>query len=80
MSCFTNTICQYFKKHYLCNYNINSLFHIKMKLCIRHIITLIIASLIRKNAREKILKYEKQRSDELREAGHLKDKTKHNRP
>ena len=46
MSCFTNTICQYFKKHYLCNYNINSLFHIKMKLCIRHIITLIIASLI----------------------------------
>ena len=46
MSCFTNTICQYFKKHYLCNYNINSLFHIKMKLCIRHITTLIIASLI----------------------------------
>ena len=46
MSCFTNTICQYFKKHYLCNYNINSLFHIKMKLSIRYIITLFIASLI----------------------------------
>ena len=51
-----------------------------MKLCIRHIITLIIASFIRKNARDKILKYEEQRSDELREAGHLNDRTKHKRP
>ena len=32
------------------------------------------------NARDKILKYEKQRAGELREAGHLKDQTKHQRP